>query len=1170
MSTSCPSPMKSCFITGEQCTNKNNIDRIRDANFKQGIVSVFVVMPFTDMTKASYDSIIKPALEKMNDVEKLLLLSKKETEQTHTIISCNNEEEKNKYITKCKENKTIYMDVKRVNVERSDHDAMFGYIICNRVCQQIQIADIVVVDVSKGNPNVFYELGLSMALKKFIIPICFEDDYEKEYDSGKNALSNNESAQDKNKLWKDKLFYYLSIAASSYKSKDKQLCESLLLYNSGGFMSTNFKEVIKNYYKTVRKLDENSIFKGDRIGVLAQDQYILEKDKENSFKKSTRYDVSDILLFGVNQASRNAEQHMIKPSKPELPANENTKKENPILEDFLNIHAENQGILLYTHDPLKGNSPENSFFTKLIGENKKENYKNTFEKMIEALNYVYQIVVDTEDNDVFSLFWLGIAHGFGAYAVRIIRNYTNEELQEIEKKMKENKENSDNQNKDSNIALYTPRSIFDVSGLWTAEIRADKLNEFYTQLRTVELGIARHRKLLPSTTKNNLSNVAIKGDIAEYIKDITKEINNHKLIDCNSFESYYRRKLWRALLTYDKLHLIIGSGSYSDTSADKSSDDKSKKLSEGELKTQLGDILQKLDDKSSIRTIRMSIGDWDYQSVSLFTEYMSAHNTVGKYIIREFPHSSKDDTSRDTYREAFLYRDNIISIGDNTVNPVSQGIIKHIEDNYVYDDIHKKEDDKVEDYKAEDYKAEDRKCEKCKREKCKRDSHDGIHYRKFSSKYGELSIKWNQPTAFCINCQNYNSGYRGCRFAEYTPLELNCPYIEENKEGQKICPHKDNISKCEHMNGKKECPHIKYSTHKSYAQLIILKSLKTTEEEIKTTEEKKEKDNEYFEVLIGGGAGPATFALASLFVNEDIKYIKQMNKTGDTDTKNLLKDKIFGDTEDFLLVKLQNIIRDKILTQFEKELRTKYWKGISVKRKDNNIDMTDNIIDMTVDYLRILLSKFFLPMLYKKDIDGIKKSLQLFVYKFVYKYDIEYKFKNTCLSYTPVSKDIDNVLSNSIISVIKTTIEHFDGIEVIFEVDVTHTQAGKRNNNDSKAIEDRAVHNMSIARYTYEENEKKEKVNYKIVENTPENKSKDALDAVFFIWNKDHIMPSETDKQETSKNPTNEALNQPATNTDATPTINGDVINNVTPVDASETHDSQSQPQSNPTTADSK
>lgn len=67
----------------------------------------------------------------------------------------------------------------RCTIERADDITRTGFIICEKICKKIQEADYIVADLSFDNPNVFYELGLASALQKEIIPICINDNPDK-------------------------------------------------------------------------------------------------------------------------------------------------------------------------------------------------------------------------------------------------------------------------------------------------------------------------------------------------------------------------------------------------------------------------------------------------------------------------------------------------------------------------------------------------------------------------------------------------------------------------------------------------------------------------------------------------------------------------------------------------------------------------------------------------------------------------------------------------------------------------------------------------------------------------------------------------------------------------------------------------------------------------------
>jgi len=53
-------------------------------------------------------------------------------------------------------------------VSRADDVARTGYVICEKICKQIQLSDVVCAEISCDNANVFYELGLAYAIDRNI------------------------------------------------------------------------------------------------------------------------------------------------------------------------------------------------------------------------------------------------------------------------------------------------------------------------------------------------------------------------------------------------------------------------------------------------------------------------------------------------------------------------------------------------------------------------------------------------------------------------------------------------------------------------------------------------------------------------------------------------------------------------------------------------------------------------------------------------------------------------------------------------------------------------------------------------------------------------------------------------------------------------------------------
>ncbi len=128
--------MIKCFMNGKSCIYERVIDeRIEKIKSSKGENKAFVLMPYAPYIDALYQWQIVPFLQKGGK-----------------------KEEKDFICTP----------------ERADDVRQIGYIICEKICRKIQEANLIVADLSYNNPNVFYELGISIALRKPILPLCIE------------------------------------------------------------------------------------------------------------------------------------------------------------------------------------------------------------------------------------------------------------------------------------------------------------------------------------------------------------------------------------------------------------------------------------------------------------------------------------------------------------------------------------------------------------------------------------------------------------------------------------------------------------------------------------------------------------------------------------------------------------------------------------------------------------------------------------------------------------------------------------------------------------------------------------------------------------------------------------------------------------------------------------
>ena len=150
-----------CFMTGEYCSKQENIRKERRILYNNDSINVFVIMNFSSMSDVVFKWRLQGFIESLS---KYFLFEVKDGKKQKLVC--------------CEQRKDSSPKVK-LNIVRSDSNPSSNYVMCSRICQQLQIADLVVVDVSQRNTNVFYELGIAVALGKLILPICYSESYFK-------------------------------------------------------------------------------------------------------------------------------------------------------------------------------------------------------------------------------------------------------------------------------------------------------------------------------------------------------------------------------------------------------------------------------------------------------------------------------------------------------------------------------------------------------------------------------------------------------------------------------------------------------------------------------------------------------------------------------------------------------------------------------------------------------------------------------------------------------------------------------------------------------------------------------------------------------------------------------------------------------------------------------
>jgi nucleoside 2-deoxyribosyltransferase len=639
---SSPKYMKKCFITGEACIHRTNITRERAENYGNDNVTVrvFVIMDYSNITDVLYKLRIRPLIDELKD--HLLLRA---TDNDHSICIYS---DTLKIAETLKDpcSKDSIKKVAEIRCTRADTSIASNYFICNRVCREIQVSDLVVVDVSTNNPNVFYEFGLASALGKAILPICNEDNYNKKI--------HNEYKDEyiSSFFWRKRLFEFFSIHDKSdiikfpdtvalYKTGDaekpetdtsdskylslpyrsdigenfyKQLrgltnrneYDTLVLYSLSYRKSSDTVRKFINYNNLLKKLCRSNAFRGDRIGVLALDKEILKRHKEKA--DYMKYGFADMLLMGVQEAS-------YKVAKNTATFDDFNNKVKSLERERLSEYIPNRAVKIYPENPISVDqilSNQNEDLISLVGDGCV--FRGTlFDIMVSNLQYVKEVVIDTQENSELCMFWLGVAHGFGTNAMRVHRIYSSDEMKMMQ-------EIGDS---------YIPqkhRTVIDLSGLWTAIYEQDNIDGFYKQLEKALFGMVNKRDLL----------------IRDYIFGNEEEVLEEGDSVDEKLASYYRHKFWSALIDSNIAISLISKNSAS----------------------------------SAEHEIKMGINQSDHIALNLITNYLGRRYISGNYEVRSFSNAQKNNLF-DKYVDD--YKGSIISIGDNVASKISDALIRKVE-----------------------------------------------------------------------------------------------------------------------------------------------------------------------------------------------------------------------------------------------------------------------------------------------------------------------------------------------------------------------------------------------------------------------------------------------------------------------------------------------------------
>lgn len=543
--------MGRCFITGDQCPHKKSIIAKKIKRHEENKIKAFVIMSFSPITDALYQWMLKDLI----------------TNNLHGDAVGQD----TFYLGDEKEN--IKIDPENIEIVRCDDSIYSSHIICESICSAIQESDLVVVDLSYQNPNVFYELGLAMALGKKILPICYLKTYYKANGGEQGYIRTFDlkqtlfewfsiSAYDGKRYGDDKYFKNFPFVGFSTNERiganlkaafEYSLSETdnLLLYDPRQSVQQRpgtISRAINQFSKIVDKVTRGArrrgdpayestnseyletkgmLSRGDRIMLLFSDESIINPDKDKK-DISVSYDYGDVCRIAINQANYSIE------------SNEQSAKSRGLERNMWNYvynctEVQNLDYPLFVDTVKERRFPELNFLLDGIPESTQGNpWSFTYLDIILAkAQHCHTALIDMRRNSIKALFWMGIFHGRGRFVVPI--HY------------------------DDGTAGAAPetngRIIADIAGLWNAYFQSKAPEDFSQAVRKVLKGINQKSEHLDAWQK------------AQFLRSINawtyypEPPKNMEEVPCNisGLDQYYRELFWNVLLAHGDVSLYPAS-----------------------------------------------------------------------------------------------------------------------------------------------------------------------------------------------------------------------------------------------------------------------------------------------------------------------------------------------------------------------------------------------------------------------------------------------------------------------------------------------------------------------------------------------------------------------------------------------------------------------------------
>lgn len=966
-----------CFVTGEYCSKQTNVYKERDNLHRpeKKSINAFVIMNFSEMSDVVYKWRLQTFIKSL----KKYIWINTVTNEIACVGSLPKDKTAKDILNELSENNQgDWVPVEKINVIRSDSNPASNYVICNRICQQMQIADLVIVDVSVENTNVFYEFGMAVAFGKLILPICYSESfYAIDLCKRRGELSNHIGYYP----WRKRLFEYYGIRfrqkgsnvkyEAYEKIKDAEAFDDsqygrfpytednigekiyTLLYNSyqnamylegdgiieerhyntvvvytmDGFLNADEAgQCIVNYYNNLtNQLRIERCFCGDRVGILGQSISISDDHKDAKNMQDVPYNVSDIIRIGMNQATFLAQQKKIKTDDYMHLADGIRLNWKESIDWFTQAHIDNRCIPAYPDNPIYVKQYKDGIQRGILEETflqekglDYEHYFCLFHVMLYTLKYTNEIVVDISQNSVQALFWLGVAHGSDVHAITVRYVPTERDLSKAEQGNH-----------------HPERNIFDVAGLWTAILQSNDTEGFYQQLALAQIGIeqrsklmldsmefyedALHKQLYKPSPFMKRSNTDIAQKAQVILDEMTEEPERILKDDVKAVLEAIRMNP-----RFDEISHILANKNRVESRVLESYYRERfwrHMLRYNELGIYVSQEKIKYEGEPRLMVVK-----WDVDAMAELSHYLSKRKVIGKYH-QEMP--EKDHCVKDAERE------NFIAIGGRTKplkrtddnakrQKIGKGrlLAEHIADRLKKSEVIPEKGYNVlrslEFIELESHKS------------CEIKGDKKLEFRGFTSVWNDQrsNVFAQFPHNKCSDCMAMNR--------------------EGTASANHICTGALTDGTCE----------IKQNGNTSYYQLAQLLFWREVEGD-------RESDVKFYVSLVGV-SGPATLALTSLLVDDD-----QKKKLLDVSTSSPNEQP--GFPLNSLQTKIRKIFMNRFINTLDENLK------ISEKQVENwkqNREKTKYAASM---YLSTVLYQYFLPLLSIADEDRICNGMHAYV-----------------------------------------------------------------------------------------------------------------------------------------------------------------------------------------------